>query len=443
MHNYLRNILGIISPIFICAAIQMPLAAQNYTTYFTGNSTDLVTVPKGGLCMMGGASEHDNAMRWFLTNANGGDILVLRASGSDGYNDYLYSELGINVNSVETIVCHNANSANEAYIAQKISQAEAIWFAGGDQWDYVDYWRGTAIDSLINLGIQQRKIVIGGTSAGMAILGKYYFSAQNGSVTSGSALANPYGSAMKVDSTVFLVNPFLHDVITDTHFDNPIRKGRLTAFLARIFQDYGAVGKAIACDEYTAVCIDTLGLARVFGDYPAYNEKAYFVQPNCELPNMSPEICAAGTPLTWHKNGQALKVYQVFGTQNGTNTFQLTDWKTGSGGQWKHWYANQASFMESDATPLLCTSAYEEAAAADDIVIFPNPVTATFSLQNLSENVLDYQLFTSDGYLATHSITPTDTKYNTFNINRLSAGYYFLVLRTSTNIITKKLIVCR
>ena len=42
---------------------------------------------------MGGASEDDNAMKWFLERANGGDVLVLRATGADGYNDYLFSSL--------------------------------------------------------------------------------------------------------------------------------------------------------------------------------------------------------------------------------------------------------------------------------------------------------------------------------------------------------------
>jgi hypothetical protein len=44
-------------------------------------------------------------MKWFLQRANGGDILVLRTTGSNGYNSYLYSGLGVTVNSVETIVC--------------------------------------------------------------------------------------------------------------------------------------------------------------------------------------------------------------------------------------------------------------------------------------------------------------------------------------------------
>ena len=100
------------------------LAAQSYTSYFSGNETDAQTQPQGGVCMMGGATEHDNAMRWFLQRADGGDVLVLRASGADGYNSYLYSELGETVNSVETIVFNNASAATEPYVQQAIQQAE-------------------------------------------------------------------------------------------------------------------------------------------------------------------------------------------------------------------------------------------------------------------------------------------------------------------------------
>ncbi|MEL6654602.1 MAG: cyanophycinase, partial [Bacteroidota bacterium] len=92
------------------------LASQNYTSYTIGNQQDVDTLAQGGVCMMGGSTEQDDAMRWFLQRANGGDVLVLRASGSDGYQDYLYNQLGVNVNSVETIVFENANASNEAYV---------------------------------------------------------------------------------------------------------------------------------------------------------------------------------------------------------------------------------------------------------------------------------------------------------------------------------------
>ena len=85
-----------------CIGLSMCAFSQNYTSSFTGNSSDSQQSANGGICLMGGAAEDDNAMKWFLERANGGDVLVIRASGSDGYNDYFYTDLGIPVNSVET-----------------------------------------------------------------------------------------------------------------------------------------------------------------------------------------------------------------------------------------------------------------------------------------------------------------------------------------------------
>lgn len=78
---------------------------------------------------MGGATEDENAMKWFLQRANGGDILVLRTRGSNGYNNYLYSGLGETVNSVETIVCNNALASSDPYIIKKIKQLTILFVA--------------------------------------------------------------------------------------------------------------------------------------------------------------------------------------------------------------------------------------------------------------------------------------------------------------------------
>jgi len=73
------------------------LFANSYTSYFSGNAEDKATQAMGGICLMGGATENDEAMIWFLNRANGGDILVLRASGSDEYNEYMLNELKVNI----------------------------------------------------------------------------------------------------------------------------------------------------------------------------------------------------------------------------------------------------------------------------------------------------------------------------------------------------------
>jgi cyanophycinase-like exopeptidase len=361
--------------------------AQNYTSYYTGSPFDSHAQPLGGVCMMGGATEHDEAMRWFLTQANGGDILVLRASGSNGYNDYMYSELGVDVNSVESIVCLNANSANEAYIHGKIAHAEGIWFAGGDQWNYVSYWRNTAIDSLVNRAFQDRRIVIGGTSAGMAILGGFYFSAQNGTVSSAEALANPYDNRVTVDSTHFLDISFMDRVVTDTHYDNPLRKGRHAVFMARILTDYGIEPLGIACNEYTAVCVDPDGLARVYGDYPNYLEAAYFLQTNCEVENFAPEACASGQPLEWNLDSSAVRVCKVWGTNDGTNTFDLADWETDNGGIWENWFVSNGALSERPGVRVNCDTVFSNAsepqrpAQLELAGAYPNPFNPVTSVR--------------------------------------------------------------
>ncbi len=314
---------------------------QSYQSYFTGNPIDAVTNPTGGICLMGGSTENDEAMRWFLRSADGGDVLVLRASGADGYNAYFFSELGIPVNSVETLVFSQAEASQEAYIHDKIQKAEAIWIAGGDQWNYVSFWRNTPVDSLINQAVKTRHIAIGGTSAGMAVLGGFYFSARFDTVTSDTALANPYDQRVAVDSAAFLAPERLANVITDTHYANRNRQGRHVAFMARILVDYGTRATGIACDETVAVCIPAHGPARVFGNYPESENKAYFIKTNEAFGDVTPGSCTEHTPLDWNIGKSTLKVYSVYGTMEGANTFDLTDWKTGTGGAWENWYVEQ------------------------------------------------------------------------------------------------------
>ena len=415
--------------IFILSIISLFSWGQNYTSYYTGNA-NIVTNPSGGVCLMGGASEDDNAMKWFLQRANGGDVLVLRTSGSNGYNSYLYSELGIPVNSVETIVCNNVLASNEPYIIQKIQEAEAIWFAGGDQWTYISYWRNSPIDNAINQAIQQRNTVVGGTSAGMVIQGEYYFSAQNGTVTSATALSNPYNGLVTVDSSAFIQNNFLDNTMTDTHFDNPDRKGRLITFLARISSDYGVFGKAIACDEYTAVCIDTNGIARVFGGYPSYDDNVYFIQSNCELANQTPENCTSGNPLTWDLGGLAVKTYQIKGDATGSKTFDLTNWQSGTGGTWKNWFVSNGVFSEQPGTPVNCSSLSIDTISEDSTIwIYPNPTKDNLRIttNEMLINSTAIGLYNNVGQKFTIATLQIGNEYHV-DLSALKNGIYFLIL---------------
>lgn len=323
--------------------------AQNYTSYIVGSATDINTSTQGGTLLMGGSTDVDNAIRWLLQRANGGDVVVIRATGADGYNDYMYSELGVTVNSVETLIIPSIAAANNAYVVNQIRNAEALFIAGGDQYNYVSKWRNTLVEDALNYLINEKHVTIGGTSAGMAIQGDAYFSAQNGTVYSDEALNDPYNTYMTIGYNDFLNNPYLKNTITDTHFDNPDRRGRLLAFLARLMTDYNFMPLGIASEETTAVCIDEQGVAHIFGGN-ASGDYAYFLRTNCPLPN-TPENCQTANNLTWNRNQKAVKVYKVQGTINGTNTFDLNNWETGTGGVWEHWYAQNGTFNALSGTP--------------------------------------------------------------------------------------------
>ncbi|MCS6990240.1 MAG: Type 1 glutamine amidotransferase-like domain-containing protein [Chitinophagales bacterium] len=348
--------------------------AQPYISYLKGDSSDVATQALPGLVLAGGAGDNNDAMKWMLQRADSGDVVVLRVSDSDGYNNYFYTSLKVPVNSVETLVIPSADAAAHPYVEQRIRQAEVLFIAGGDQAEYVTYWKDSPVEAAINYLMQEKKVTVGGTSAGCAILGHAYFSALNGTVGSQQALNSPYSGLMTIGYNDFLLHPWMQHVITDTHYDNPDRRGRHIAFLARLTTDYGFRACGIGIDEYTAVCIDESGIARVFGEYPTYDDYAYFLQANCFEP-FEPETCQAGQKITWIRNQQAVKVYRVPGNKSGQYYFDLNDWESGSGGKWQDWYVDHGQlFVIENANPADCYVGINKGPATDQS-LFPNPAS--------------------------------------------------------------------
>lgn len=291
-----------------------PTATQSdsgaYDYYLTGDGADAVVPTTPGLLLMGGDTDVDAAMLWMIEHAEGGDFVVIRASGGNGYNNYLYN-MG-NLDSVETIVFQEASAAYDPFVLQTIENAEALFIAGGDQWKYVDYWRGTPVEDAIH-ALRDQGVPIGGTSAGLAVLGEFYFSAQNGTVYSHEALADPYNMYMTLGND-FLEFPHLSGVITDSHFQERDRMGRLVGFLARIVQDgWAGQARGIAVDEVTALVVEADGTATRLG-----SGNVYFL----ETPG-APEVCQPGQPLTFLN----VSVYRL----SDGGSFDLATW-TGQGG---------------------------------------------------------------------------------------------------------------
>ena len=193
-----------------------------YDYYLTGSDTDVAdAVTEFGLGLMGGGTDVDALFTWMSERAGGGDFVVIRASGADGYNQYVF-DLG-DFDSVETLVLKNRAASSDTFVLETIRNAEALFIAGGDQSDYVNNWKGTPVEEAIHHLIE-RGVPIAGTSAGTAILSEFIYAAQRQSVTSSQALADPFNHNITLDRE-FLALPFMNGVITDQHLIERDRLG--------------------------------------------------------------------------------------------------------------------------------------------------------------------------------------------------------------------------
>ena len=66
------------------------LAAEDPYSYMrAGSADDALTTGSGGTVLMGGGKDVDAAFRWMIERSGNGDVLVLRARGTDAYNPYI------------------------------------------------------------------------------------------------------------------------------------------------------------------------------------------------------------------------------------------------------------------------------------------------------------------------------------------------------------------
>ncbi len=204
---------------------------------------------------------------------------------------------------METLVFDKGAAMSDPFVIEKIRNAEAIFIGGGDQSNYIRFWKDTPVEDAINF-VAAKPAPIGGTSAGMAVLGEYVYSAEGEeSLTSAAALANPYAPDLTL-ARGFLSLPRLENVITDQHLQERDRIGRTVALLSRLQADgWSASPRAIAADRETALHIDpATGMAEVFATADHPTPYVYFMSPAGP-----PLQCKAGEPLTT----AAIAVYRL------------------------------------------------------------------------------------------------------------------------------------
>jgi cyanophycinase len=223
-----------------------------------------------GLVLGGGGTDVNGEFVWIHDTIagshgrRGGDLVVLRATGNNDYDRYIYRLAPYH--SVRTLlvpVCSPPETLQAA--AAIVERSSAVFFAGGDQAEYV-IWKSTPIQSAVQ-GVYDAGGVVGGTSAGEAILGKFVFDAINDirrDAKSRNAVKHPY------EHLISFTYDFLHfapldDAITDMHFVTRNRFGRTAVFMARQI----AAGKVrrrptvvlgIGIDEASGIVIDKHGI---------------------------------------------------------------------------------------------------------------------------------------------------------------------------------------
>jgi len=169
----MRRYTGLI--ILLCIVVSFTAAAQERTEYGPAN---------GALVIAGGALKDSTVYNRFIELAGGIDanfVIVPTAGGNrdkDG-NLRVFEEdrvlkpwIDRGLKNVKMLHTHDPAVANTEEFVKDLRKADAVWFNGGRQWNIVDSYNNTlTYDEFHN--VLKRGGVIGGSSAGASIQGRY------------------------------------------------------------------------------------------------------------------------------------------------------------------------------------------------------------------------------------------------------------------------------
>ncbi len=267
-----------IAPFALALATASPSPSCSVTV-FPRHGTYVATTRLHGPGLLldgGGASEAPNSsLRWLHqrlvgdVKARSGNVVVLRASDSDVYDREFYRDG--NFASVQTVLIPPCASREQVdSVAPVVDTADALFFAGGDQANYVA-WEGSKLMAAVRR-VYARGGVVGGGSAGLAIQGAVVYDSVAGDrvnqvTATRDAVNNPLEPRISFTTGLFAW-PALADTITDTHLVVRDRFGRMVVFLARILHD-GLLPDArtiyaLGIDQASSVGVDPDGTATLF-----------------------------------------------------------------------------------------------------------------------------------------------------------------------------------
>lgn len=227
-------------------------------------SIQITTGAQGYICAVGGGGENNNdwsdaPYSWIVQKSGYGKVIVLSVNDETSWIPNYFVSKGASHSS--NLKINSRTLANSQAIYDSIFSASAVFIKGGDQYDYINYWKGTLTEDAIR-AVWQRGGVVAGTSAGAMVLSEFIISAKYGSLSPESALSNPFVQAAHIE-TDFL--NLASGLIFDTHFIERARQGRLVAQMVKLLNEGHTSIRGVGIDDRTAICISPNGKGVVMG----------------------------------------------------------------------------------------------------------------------------------------------------------------------------------
>ena len=231
---------------------------------FLLSSPHPTALAQGSVLLVGGGSEDyndwsDKPYRWLVQQAPNRRIAILHYSTTSSWLVSYFIWLGASSDTSFAIV--STASANDSSNYRAVLACDGIFLRGGDQWQYINKWKGTLVEQAIS-EVFRRGGVVGGSSAGLAVLTNVIFDGRTTSVDPRAALRNPLGSGITFTED-FL--GFVPGTLGDTHFYERGRIGRLLAMLAVYKAQKGKEIAGVGVDYNTAFAIGPTRTGEVMG----------------------------------------------------------------------------------------------------------------------------------------------------------------------------------
>ncbi len=217
---------------------------------------------QGKLLLVGGGAEgswSDTPYSWGIEQAANHKVAIISFnSETEDLPEYFIS---LGASEATNFQINSSEYANSQALENELLEFDFFFFKGGDQSNYYETYKGTNLMDIITQKFNDGG-VIGGTSAGMAILSQVVFTASNGSVYPDDGLVDITSPLFNLKKDFLNLQP---DYIFDTHFIERGRIFRLMAFMAHWDFNNGASIGGIGVDDQTALCIDSNNVGQVYG----------------------------------------------------------------------------------------------------------------------------------------------------------------------------------